>query len=81
MAQVGVAKQLVDPLRHGIGHEGGLALHDPQRQLIHEEGDVGNDALRWTLNLELIHAEKLVVLWMVKVNEFQVLPRRPLPRS
>ena len=29
--------------------------------------------MHWTLDLELIHAEELVVLWMVKVNEFQRL--------
>ena len=29
--------------------------------------------MRWTLDLELINAEELVVLWVVKVNEFQRL--------
>ena len=74
IAQVGVATQLADALRHGIGDEGGLALHHCQRQPIHEEGDVGNDSLGRTLNLELVNAKELVVLWDVKVNEFDRLP-------
>ena len=64
---------MVYSLCHGIGHEGGLAVNNPQRHPIHEEQDVGNDVLRWTLDLELINAEELVVLWVVKVNEFQRL--------
>ena len=64
---------MVDPLCHRIGHERRLALHYPQRQPIHKQQDVGNDVLGWSLDLELINAEELVVLWVVKINQFEGL--------
>ena len=70
LSTVGIPHQLIDTRFHWVGDVGRFTLNDSQWQTIHEQHNVGNDVLIESFNLELVGAEKFVVIWIFKINDF-----------